>query len=336
MRASILQLITAGFSDETIFDLFKDQGDPERSGDYIPVKYSTILEKRGLDDCILALAHGGDDEKLVLRLSALAFVMRLEHLTQDPRVRECNRVNHLYIHGEATLAELETAREAVGEAACEAMNEVDFAAIRKDKSGEAMASAVKSWAARDAADCSWRAAWNDHMVSYSHAAKSNAFMARWASNDKAMEKKEQEAILMSLLFQMEKAPPLHEVAQIHQFFENTQIQQFYEDLLADGWKDIPQPEMYDHLVQFTKDEFIVSIFNSKAVDGESAHAWGPDALSLELPMPYDFEQMKRNLRKCGICGREDVDTQRVAYADRVCAKCLPAARKSLERPGWSS
>lgn len=65
-------------------------------------------------------------------------------------------------------------------------------------------------------------------------------------------------------------------------------------------------------------------------------AWGPDGLAISVPKRYDFALIEKAVRRCGECGREDVDTQRVGFAGRVCAGCLPEARKKHEYSGWTN
>jgi hypothetical protein len=64
------------------------------------------------------------------------------------------------------------------------------------------------------------------------------------------------------------------------------------------------------------------------------HLWGPDRLAVEPGDVYDWQRLQRELRHCYACGARDVDTQRVGFADRVCAGCLPGMKAKIETPGW--
>jgi hypothetical protein len=62
--------------------------------------------------------------------------------------------------------------------------------------------------------------------------------------------------------------------------------------------------------------------------------WAPDGLAVEPPAVYNFEELVRNSRTCEFCKAQNVDTQRVGFAGRCCAACLPDARKRIETKGW--
>jgi hypothetical protein len=64
------------------------------------------------------------------------------------------------------------------------------------------------------------------------------------------------------------------------------------------------------------------------------HLWGPDLLAVDPGEVYDWARLQRGLRHCYACGAMDVPTQRVGFADRVCAACLPALKARIETPGW--
>lgn len=62
--------------------------------------------------------------------------------------------------------------------------------------------------------------------------------------------------------------------------------------------------------------------------------WGPDGLAIHPPTTYDFAKIKALTRHCNYCKADDVDTERVGFAGRCCAKCLPEQRARIEKPGW--
>jgi len=64
--------------------------------------------------------------------------------------------------------------------------------------------------------------------------------------------------------------------------------------------------------------------------------WGPDGMDVRPGAIYDWESLKAKLRICPNCGAKDVETERVGFAGRCCAKCLPEQRKQVEYPGWTN
>ena len=68
----------------------------------------------------------------------------------------------------------------------------------------------------------------------------------------------------------------------------------------------------------------------------SLAAWGPDTLSIQVPLVYSWEALNKGLNVCGECKSEGVKIQRVGFAGRCCADCLPAAKKRHEYPGWDN
>ena len=69
----------------------------------------------------------------------------------------------------------------------------------------------------------------------------------------------------------------------------------------------------------------------------SISAWGPDGLALSpIPVLYPgLDVLKTLARHCPECGAKDVDTVRVAFANRCCEQCAPKLRAKLEKPGWT-
>jgi len=63
-------------------------------------------------------------------------------------------------------------------------------------------------------------------------------------------------------------------------------------------------------------------------------AWCPDGMAIGLPREYDLAAIVSAVRRCNYCKRENVDTERVGFAGRYCATCLPTVRKRVEYPGW--
>lgn len=68
----------------------------------------------------------------------------------------------------------------------------------------------------------------------------------------------------------------------------------------------------------------------------SIHVWGPDGLAVSVPPFFDMRVLTAATRRCSRCKAENVETQRVGFAGRVCAACITDARKEVERPGWNN
>lgn len=66
------------------------------------------------------------------------------------------------------------------------------------------------------------------------------------------------------------------------------------------------------------------------------NVWGPDGMHVPAGATYDFARMKALLRTCPECKATDVETERVGFANRCCAKCAPALRAKIETPGWTN
>jgi hypothetical protein len=120
LHTTLARLKAAGACTERYRHLCKALGGIRQYGKGAPLPYSVILEHNGFDDTLWALAHGDDEAKWLCRLAALAFAQRVEHLVNDRRVGECNRITHLYLHGEESAAAWVAARDAAEAAAWDA------------------------------------------------------------------------------------------------------------------------------------------------------------------------------------------------------------------------
>lgn len=105
--------------------------------------------------------------------------------------------------------------------------------------------------------------------------------------------------------------------------------------LQDGWAIAPtyEHESIETAFRLTRDGFVVSAI-ARSERGSAIDAWGPDGLALDVPDTYDMAALIAGLRTCSFCGAMDVATQRVAFCNRSCAACAPAAKQRLETPGW--
>lgn len=111
-----------------------------------PVDLLTILESNGFDDALWCL-RAVDGYEREIRLFAVACARDVEHLTDDPRVKECNDVAERFANGLATAEELAKAREAARGAARWASRE----AARWPSREAAWAAREAAWAATEEA-----------------------------------------------------------------------------------------------------------------------------------------------------------------------------------------
>jgi hypothetical protein len=122
-------------------------------------------------------------------------------------------------------------------------------------------------------------------------------------------------------------------------------QELRDAAVADGWsirptygsEDIGRASTLDRdgfkMLVLTRE---ISATSRKWKYEAAVHIWGPDGLSIDSPQAYDWNLIRGSIRRCGYCKADDVDTQRVGFAGRCCAKCLPAQRARIETPGWTS
>ena len=134
----------------------------------------TILESNGIDDALWALRclenHDRD-----LRLFAVWCARKVEHLSHDERVKNCNDAAEKFANGVATAKELAAARESAREATWEAegaatweaaweaagaaAGEAACAAAWEAQGAAQGAAGAAAWAARAAMAAAWAAAW---------------------------------------------------------------------------------------------------------------------------------------------------------------------------------
>jgi hypothetical protein len=125
------------------------------------------------------------------------------------------------------------------------------------------------------------------------------------------------------------------------------VRQWVADAVADGWEINPtyRTEPVESAATLDKNGFRAMVLMRDRGEGETdrgwryeakVSAWGPDGLAIRVSRKYDFALIKKALRRCAECGKEDMDTQRVGFAGRVCSDCLPEARKKHEYPGWTN
>ncbi len=120
------------------------------------------------------------------------------------------------------------------------------------------------------------------------------------------------------------------------------VHKWREAAIADGW--LPSPtyssEPVEHACTLTKAGFIAHTL-SRPIPGKDGmlncpdvSVWGPDGAGVKATKEYDFATLQSNLRFCKSCGNHDVETQRYAFADRLCAECGPKMMASLPR-NWA-
>ncbi len=117
--------------------------------------------------------------------------------------------------------------------------------------------------------------------------------------------------------------------------------------LADGWTSKPtyDKEAEERASTLTKDNFEAQLitrtpepkpWNSHPKHEGNVNIWGPDHLAIDITLLYDWQYIVTGLRRCLNCKTENVETQRVSFAGRVCRICLPAMQKKHEYPGWAN
>lgn len=118
---------------------------------------------------------------------------------------------------------------------------------------------------------------------------------------------------------------------------------FRDAAITDGWNARPtyKIEGQDRACTLERDGFTIMLISRADATREgkmlyfaSISIWGPDGLAIEPPTEYSFDEIRARVRWCSECGEKNVDTMRVGFAGRVCSKCLPAAKKKHEYPGW--
>lgn len=194
MHTSLAHLHKAGACKGRYRFLAKSLGGIRYYGKKTPLPYSKILESNELNDCLWALGNGDDDAVWICRLAALAFAMRAERYTNDVRVKELNKTNHLFLHGEESTAAKEAAAWKATRVAGEAARDAALTAAKSaiwNAAGDAMG------AAREARDAAGNA-----KATVRHASSAPASAAMAAARD--AERKEQIEILRALLSQMEQ------------------------------------------------------------------------------------------------------------------------------------
>jgi hypothetical protein len=114
-----------------------------------------------------------------------------------------------------------------------------------------------------------------------------------------------------------------------------------EAAIADGWQAEPTYGDHEPLEQAWKlrrDGYTIQGLSrpgsDKMLPSAAVHIWGPDGLAIKPPVEYDSAAILRGSETCSECGAHPVKTERVAFANRVCADCAPDARRKYETPGW--
>lgn len=122
---------------------------------------------------------------------------------------------------------------------------------------------------------------------------------------------------------------------------------WWEAAKADGWASRPtfKHEAEDRHATIDRDGYKAHCYMRPNEKDHRAHptlgngeisVWCSKGISIRAPLVYPgFAYFPKAERTCPECGAEDVETFRVAFANRSCEACLPKLRASLERPGWN-
>jgi hypothetical protein len=119
------------------------------------------------------------------------------------------------------------------------------------------------------------------------------------------------------------------------------VNNWFNAAVNDGWDaqpTYPGHETVDVAAKLTKERFVASILRRKRTGKwkfeANVHLWGPDGLAITPPKEYNWEEIKKSLRVCHNCHKEDVDTVRYSFAGRCCKECLSEMQRIHEYPGW--
>ena len=119
------------------------------------------------------------------------------------------------------------------------------------------------------------------------------------------------------------------------------VKKWVQDAIADGWSSEPiyKNEPIETAMSLKKDGFQVSAImrdNNPHPRYASINAWGPDGVCVQIPEVYSMTDLVTALGFCEICGKKDVKTVRLAFANRACVECRnkPEVLKKYEYPGW--
>lgn len=114
--------------------------------------------------------------------------------------------------------------------------------------------------------------------------------------------------------------------------------------VADGWTITPTygREDVSRASTLARDGYKAMLLTREPIPGDrwattqeyTLNLWCPRGIDIRPPAVYDWAKIVAGTRTCSVCGATDVDTQRVAFANRACAACAPALRKKMETPGW--
>ena len=123
--------------------------------------------------------------------------------------------------------------------------------------------------------------------------------------------------------------------------------EFRDAALADGWDISPiyDTESQDDAAELTRDGWKMFVF--ARADFAEVDIWGPDGLAIHFPpdltlvdefppewSEYSMGKLEKYLCYCEYCNSHNIETSRIGFAGRCCAKCLPAQKVKQEYPGW--
>lgn len=121
------------------------------------------------------------------------------------------------------------------------------------------------------------------------------------------------------------------------------VRQWRDAAIADGWTerdmDNDPRRRRSHL---NRDGYTAHTVTREGSDGSkwkceaAIYLWGPDGPAIEPPSIYDWAAITAGQRHCPVCGRDGVETFRIAFANRACAECRPCLRAKLEVGNWTA
>lgn len=117
---------------------------------------------------------------------------------------------------------------------------------------------------------------------------------------------------------------------------------YREAALADGWslQWMEGDEKTASYSKHFKDGYCMHILSRsqgkhKYKYEAKASLWCPQGIAIRAPETYDWQKIVEGTTRCHECGATGVKTVRVAFANRVCEPCLPAAKAKYEYRGWA-
>ena len=120
--------------------------------------------------------------------------------------------------------------------------------------------------------------------------------------------------------------------------EDLRLREWVRDAVSDGWlatATYPGHESITTAVRLSKEGWgAQAIIRGNPAD--SISVWGPDRLTVLVPIKYSWETLQEGLTTCQFCHKRNTPTVRISFAGRCCTECRAILAPKLEYPGWAS